>query len=124
MSNSHDQTVRAAVAKATEETATAAQKKLTGKEASALRGRLAVRYGIPIQLADRLKGDTEAELTADAERLGAIAKSSAPAQLPAPPVQAQPASGGTPSVGPGNFQSIGDMMARFTSEVIRRRFES
>ena len=52
--------------------------KVTGYERANLRTRIAVQNGLPLDLADRLMGDDEASLKADAERLaGFITKPAA-----------------------------------------------
>lgn len=58
--------------------------KVTGYETANLRTRIAIQNGLPLDLADRLQGEDEASLKADAERLaGFMVK---PAQ-PAPPLK-------------------------------------
>lgn len=52
------------------------QGKVAGYETTALRTRIALQNGLPYDLADRLQGSDEAELTADAERLAGFLKSS------------------------------------------------
>ncbi len=59
-------------AKEAEEKATAnadAGEKVTALEAEILRMRVALKHGLPESLAERLKGTTEEELLADAEKL-------------------------------------------------------
>lgn len=59
----------------------ALEAKLAEQERAALRLRVGVAAGLPAELIDRLKGSTEAELTADAETL----KSLVPQGTPKPP---------------------------------------
>ena len=53
--------------------------------------RAAVRYGIPEALADRLQGDSEAELMEDAEKISGLIKNvGSPGITPAKPVESEP----------------------------------
>lgn len=52
--------------------------KVTGYETANLRTRIAVQNGLPLDLADRLVGDDEASLKADAERLAGFVKQTTP----------------------------------------------
>ncbi|WP_076647299.1 phage scaffold protein [Latilactobacillus sakei] len=48
--------------------------KISGFETSKLRTQVALKHGLPIDLADRLQGEDEAALTKDAERLSGFMK--------------------------------------------------
>lgn len=48
--------------------------KITGYETNDLKTRIALKHGLPIDLADRLTGDDEASITADAEKLAGFVK--------------------------------------------------
>lgn len=48
--------------------------KIAGYETSSLRTRIALQNGLPLDLADRLVGEDEASIKADAERLAAFMK--------------------------------------------------
>lgn len=48
--------------------------KIAGYETASLRTRIALKNGLPLDLADRLVGDDEASITADAERLASFVK--------------------------------------------------
>ncbi len=63
------------------------QEKVTGYETEALRTRIALQNGLPIDLADRLQGNDEESLKADAERLASFVK---PAEPKAPPKSNEP----------------------------------
>lgn len=63
------------------------QEKVTGYETAALRTRIALQNGLPIDLADRLQGNDEESLKADAERLASFVK---PAEPKAPPKSNEP----------------------------------
>lgn len=53
--------------------------KISGYETANLRTKIAVQNGLPLDLADRLVGDDEASLTADAQRFaGFVVKPAAP----------------------------------------------
>lgn len=52
-----------------EQTVADLNKKIAGYETANLRTKIALQYGLPIDLADRLVGDDEASIKADAERL-------------------------------------------------------
>lgn len=52
--------------------------KVTGYETANLRTRIAVQNGLPLDLADRLVGDDEASLKADAERLAGFVSKTPP----------------------------------------------
>ncbi|MEX5397210.1 DUF4355 domain-containing protein [Streptococcus sp. ZJ93] len=52
--------------------------KVAGYETTALRTRIALQNGLPYDLADRLQGSDEAELTADAERLAGFLRTTEP----------------------------------------------
>lgn len=56
-------------AKTHEQTVADLNKKIAGYETASLRTRIALQNGLPIDLADRLVGDDEASIKADAERL-------------------------------------------------------
>lgn len=57
--------------------------KVTSYETANLRTRIAIQNGLPLDLADRLVGDDEDSLKADAERLSGFVKS----QKPVPPLK-------------------------------------
>lgn len=57
--------------------------KVTSYETANLRTRIAIQNGLPLDLADRLVGEDEASLKADAERLSGFVK----AQKPVPPLK-------------------------------------
>ena len=48
--------------------------KISGFETSKLRTQIALKHGLPIDLADRLQGDNEEAITKDAERLSGFMK--------------------------------------------------
>ena len=52
--------------------------KIAGFETANLRTKIALQHGIPFDLVDRLAGDDEASIKADAERLAAFVKPKAP----------------------------------------------
>ncbi|WP_369118177.1 capsid assembly scaffolding protein Gp46 family protein [Enterococcus thailandicus] len=55
--------------KAHDDTVADLNKKIAGYETASLRTRIAIQNGLPIDLADRLVGDDEESIKADAERL-------------------------------------------------------
>lgn len=63
------------------------QAKVTGYEQAQLRTKIALQNGLPYDLADRLAGETEADLKADAERLASYL---APQGNPAPLKSVEP----------------------------------
>ena len=62
------------VAKTHEQTVAELNAKIAGYETSSLRTRIALQNGLPLDLADRLVGEDEASIKADAERLAAFMK--------------------------------------------------
>lgn len=66
-------------AKTHEQTVAELNAKIAGYETSSLRTRIALQNGLPLDLADRLVGEDEESIKADAERLAAFMK-------PKPPV--------------------------------------
>lgn len=48
------------------------EKGIQGWETKALKQKVAIKYNLPFDLADRLKGDSEESLTEDAERLASL----------------------------------------------------
>lgn len=48
------------------------EKSVSGWEAKALKQQVAIKYGLPFDLADRLQGDSEESLNEDAERLASL----------------------------------------------------
>lgn len=65
----------------------AEQEQTIAQQATAsLKTGIALKMGLPYELADRLTGTTEEEITADAEKLSAML-SRAPKQAPAPPLR-------------------------------------
>lgn len=48
--------------------------KITGYETNSLKTRIALKHGLPIDLVDRLAGDDEASITADAEKLAGFVR--------------------------------------------------
>ncbi|MBO0478731.1 DUF4355 domain-containing protein [Vagococcus fluvialis] len=48
--------------------------KITGYETNSLKTKIALKHGLPIDLVDRLTGDDEASITADAEKLAGFVK--------------------------------------------------
>ena len=48
------------------------EKSVSGWETKALKQRVAIKYGLPFDLADRLQGDSEESLNEDAERLASL----------------------------------------------------
>lgn len=50
------------------------QKQIAGYETASLRTRIALQYGLPYDLADRLQGTDEESFKADAERLASFVK--------------------------------------------------
>lgn len=48
------------------------EKGIQGWETKALKQKVAIKYNLPFDLADRLKGDSEESLTKDAERLASL----------------------------------------------------
>lgn len=48
--------------------------KITGYETNSLKTKIALQHGLPIDLVDRLTGDDEASITADAEKLAGFVK--------------------------------------------------
>mgnify|MGYP000873247079 FL=1 len=54
------------------------QKQIAGYETASLRTRVALQYGLPYDLADRLQGTDEESFKADAERLAGFMKKSQP----------------------------------------------
>lgn len=56
---------------------------IAGYETAKTKTTIALKYGLPIEFADRLQGDDEASLTADAERFAAFMKP----QEPVPPLK-------------------------------------
>lgn len=63
------------------------KKQVAGYETANLRTRIALQNGLPYDLADRLVGDNEEALKADAERLAGFLK---PAEPAAPPKSNEP----------------------------------
>lgn len=61
-----------------EETLKELNSKIAGYETANLRTKIALQNGLPLDLADRLVGDDEATLKADAERLAGFVKPKAP----------------------------------------------
>lgn len=57
-----------------DETVADLNKKIAGYETASLRTKIALKNGLPIDLADRLVGDDEESITADAERLAGFVK--------------------------------------------------
>lgn len=72
--NSENKNLREAKKKAEEEAATVGDKdkRIKALEAENLRIRIGAKHGLPDALIDRLKGDTEEEILADAEQLLAV----------------------------------------------------
>lgn len=72
--------LESALAEAKEKEGTIAdlQSKIAGYETSAMRVRVALANGLPFDLAERLQGDDEAAITADAERLAGYLKPKEP----------------------------------------------
>ena len=65
--------------KANDATVAELNKKIAGYEKASLRTKIALQNGLPIDLADRLVGDDEESIKADAERLaGFVAKPKVP----------------------------------------------
>ena len=62
-------------------------KQVASYETASLRTRIALQNGLPIDLADRLQGNDEESLKADAERLASFVK---PAEPKAPPKSNEP----------------------------------
>ena len=60
--------------KAHDDTVADLNKKIAGFETANLRTKIALQHGIPFDLVDRLAGDDEASIKADAERLAAFVK--------------------------------------------------
>ncbi|MBL1124803.1 DUF4355 domain-containing protein [Streptococcus suis] len=56
---------------------------ITGYETAKTKTAIALKYGLPIEFADRLQGEDEASLTADAERFASLMKP----QTPIPPLK-------------------------------------
>jgi hypothetical protein len=54
------------------------EKGIQGWETKALKQKVAIKYNLPFDLADRLKGDSEESLTEDAERLASLMVASQP----------------------------------------------
>lgn len=54
------------------------QKQIAGYETASLRTRIALQYGLPYDLADRLQGTDEESFKADAERLAGYIKKTQP----------------------------------------------
>lgn len=48
------------------------EKSVSGWEAKVLKQQVAIKYGLPFDLADRLQGDSEESLNEDAERLASL----------------------------------------------------
>ncbi|EFR30593.1 capsid assembly scaffolding protein Gp46 family protein [Eremococcus coleocola] len=48
--------------------------KISGYETEKIRNSIAVKYGLPLDLANRIKGDTEEDMAADAEQLSSYLK--------------------------------------------------
>lgn len=67
-----------ATIKAHDETVAGLNAKISGFETASLRTKIALQHGIPFDLVDRLAGDDEASIKADAERLAAFVKPKAP----------------------------------------------
>ena len=67
-----------ATIKAHDETVAGLNAKISGFETANLRTKIALQHGIPFDLVDRLAGDDEASIKADAERLAAFVKPKAP----------------------------------------------
>lgn len=63
------------------------KKQVASYETASLRTRIALQNGLPIDLADRLQGNDEESLKADAERLASFVK---PAEPKAPPKSNEP----------------------------------
>ena len=78
--------------KASEQTVADLNAKIAGYETASLRTKIALQNGLPIDLADRLVGDDEASIKADAERLASLVGN----QRPVPPMKdtEQPAGDG------------------------------
>ncbi|HEM6342150.1 TPA: DUF4355 domain-containing protein [Streptococcus suis] len=72
---------------------------IAGYETAKTKTAIALKYGLPIEFADRLQGEDEASLTADAERFASLMKP----QAPIPPLK---------SIEPGNGTDPWLSMAR------------
>lgn len=68
-------------------TITELQTKVKGYETSALKARIAKEKGIPAEMADRLSGETEKDIKADADAMAGILKS---IKGPAPLADSEP----------------------------------
>lgn len=69
-------------AKTHDQTVSELNAKITGYETANMRTKIALQNGLPIDLADRLVGDDEASIKADAERLaGFVTKKQTPPPL-------------------------------------------
>ncbi|MDT2593654.1 DUF4355 domain-containing protein [Lactococcus petauri] len=63
------------------------EKQISGYKTTQLKQSIAIKAGLPLDLADRLSGEDEESLKADAERFSGFIKPSTP---PAPPKQSEP----------------------------------
>lgn len=79
--------------KATERVA-AAERRANEVETTLVRHRVAARKGLPAELAERLRGDTEAEMETDADTLVGLLKTSTTKPPPAVPTGARTNGGG------------------------------
>lgn len=73
-------------AKTHEQTVADLNAKIAGYETSSMRTRIALQNGLPLDLADRLVGDDEESIKADAERLAGFVKPNKPI---VPPLRSQ-----------------------------------
>ncbi len=80
------------------ERAEAAEKALAESQLDAMRSRVAISKGVPAELVDRLRGDTEADLAKDADLLLALTQPGKPrGDVAQGPRGTAGASGGTPA---------------------------
>lgn len=111
--NSENRNLRAREKAATEKAATAedAQKRVTSLEAENLRLRVGAKHGLPEELIDRLQGENEEEILADAEKLlDLISPKTGPSNRPKPKL----AGGAAPTVEPEELdpRKLAEMIPR------------
>lgn len=111
--NSENRNLRAREKAATAKAAAAedSEKKVGALEAENLRLRVGTRHGLPEALIDRLQGETEEEILADAEKLLAlISPKSGPSNRPKPRLSG----GGAPHVEPEELdpRKLAEMIPR------------
>ncbi|MGT2744864.1 capsid assembly scaffolding protein Gp46 family protein [Streptococcus phocae subsp. phocae] len=83
------------------------ENQIAGYETANLRTRVALQYGLPIDLADRLQGDDEDGLKTDAERLASFIKPSQPQP---------PAKSNEPAIGDDKSIAMKQLVSNLTNK--------